>query len=94
MTPVEQHALSVSVEERIRDLISYRRWFRDRLPDIAPSLVSSFQALDAEYRAELQSLLALRSAAKRTAKRAAIESWKERHLYGLSASEVQGLGLL
>lgn len=59
MTPYS-HALSVVVDERIRELADYRHWFRR----LSPSLQSAFRPLDTEYRAELVALLRLRRKAR------------------------------
>ena len=60
------HALSVLVEERVAELVNYRRWFRR----LSPTLQAAFRQLASAYRAELVALLRLRRkacAAYRTA---------------------------
>jgi hypothetical protein len=55
------HALRVVIEERIAELLRWRRWYRAR-PDWA-----SFMGLAQQHAAELRALLRLRRVARRLA---------------------------
>lgn len=80
MTP-EDHALTVLVKARIKDLAMYRRWYRALA---TPGTRAAFASLDREYKAELRSLLRLRRQARQMARQAqieqdrAVDAWKER----------------
>ncbi len=65
----QDHALLVAVQERIAKLIAYRAWDRKQ----SPLMRSVFADLNREYRAELRSLLRLRSEAKRASRQAEYE---------------------
>lgn len=62
VTRIEDHAYRIAIDERIRELIAWRRWYRQHAE------WGSFMVLAAEHRAELRALLKLARQARRTAR--------------------------